>query len=362
MYEPSASKQARVCGCNRNVASDRVQVYRAVDGTGARYANLITCGSVWACPVCSAKVTEVRRGELQDALEAWANQGGAIYMQTLTFPHEADMPLEELQKKFAKALQTFKNSRAYKGTFERHGRIGSVRSLEVTVGVNGWHPHTHELIFAKPGMLEDTAAQNDLRSAWIRALWKHGLGDKSKLEDMLAHAYDFQGAEKAAQYVAKFGREVDEWNAARELTKSHAKIGARNVGGNVHATPFQLLLWFINGDAEAGAKFREYATHFEGKRMLFWSPKLRAKLNLLAEATDEEIAADDALLPEEEHVAELDMKQWQLVLSRNKRGELLHWAALYGAEGVARFLEDLAEAPRTHSGLFLDFQQKRPFY
>ena len=63
MYDPAAFKQARVCGCTRNVKSDRVQVYRTIDGRSARYGNLITCGSVWACPVCSAKITEKRRAE-----------------------------------------------------------------------------------------------------------------------------------------------------------------------------------------------------------------------------------------------------------------------------------------------------------
>ena len=52
MYDQGAHKQARVCGCNRNVKSERVQIYRAKSGQTARYANLITCGSVWACPIC----------------------------------------------------------------------------------------------------------------------------------------------------------------------------------------------------------------------------------------------------------------------------------------------------------------------
>lgn len=359
MYDRSASKQARVCGCCRNVKSDRVQVYRTADKSAARFANLVTCGSVWACPICSAKVTEKRRAELQAALNSWHRQGGAVYMQTLTFPHEADMPLEELKKKFAKALQSFKNSRDYKRISTNHGRIGSVRSLEITHGVNGWHPHTHELIFAKPGMLDDRQAMNDLRMAWIAAVFKAGLGEKGKLDAMLEHAFDFQGAEKAAQYVAKFGKEVDEWNVARELTKSHAKIGARNIGGNVHATPFQLLLWYMNGDDQSGAKFVEYAKSFEGARMLFWSPKLRATLALGDEQSDDDLAAAEEKMPEEEHVCELSEEQWKLVLSRNSRGQLLHWAALYGAEGVAHFLEDLQASPRTHSGQFQDWQQKR---
>lgn len=359
MYNRTAAKQARVCGCCRNVKSDRVQIYRTTDKTAARFANLVTCGSVWACPVCSAKVTEKRRAELQDAMNSWRKQGGSVYMQTLTFPHEADMPLEELKKKFAKALQVFKNSRDYKRISKSHGRIGSVRSLEITHGVNGWHPHTHELIFARAGMLDDRQAMNDLRMAWIAAVFKAGLGEKGKLDAMLEHAFDFQGGDKAADYALKFGREIDEWNVCREMTKSHAKIGARNVGGNIHATPFQLLLWYLNGDEESGAKFVEYAKSFEGARMLFWSPKLRATLALADEQSDDDLAIQEEKMPDEEHIYEMTPEQWKLVLSRNSRGQLLHWAALYGAEGVDHFLADLNASPVTHSGIFQDWQEKR---
>ena len=93
--------------------------------------------------------------------------------------------------------------------------------------------------------------------------------------------------------------------------------------------------------------------------MLFWSPKLREKLNLLSEKSDDEIAADDDKKIEEENCAELNLEEWGVVISRNARAELLAWAAQYGGEGVARFLEELRMRPRSHAGLFLDFQQKR---
>lgn len=365
LFDRDAMKQHRTCSCCRNVASDGVPVYRTVDGTDARFGNLITCGSVWACPVCSAKITEKRRAELQAAINAWVkNHSGKVLLMTLTFPHEYDMPLAELLEKFANALTKFKNSRAFKrifgtpqspGTYER---AGSVRSLEVTHGANGWHPHTHDLVFLKKeGLDSDHRAIDELRSEWVKQLLKVGLGDRSKLNDMLQYGFDIQGGDYAADYVAKFGHEpklYEDWSAAREVTKGMSKIGAGN-----HATPFMLLSWFhLDGDYEAGQLFVEYVRHFEGKRMLSWSPGLKKLLALDEEISDEELAQADDPMPEEEIVIRLNTDQWKLVLSRNARYELLLLAAKNGREGVEALLIDLPDRPATHSGYFIDFARR----
>jgi len=367
LYDRDAHKQHRTCSCSRNVASDGVPVYRAADGTDARFGNLLTCGSVWACPVCSAKVTEKRRAELQAAINSWvAYHDGKVLLMTLTFPHEYDMPLAELLEKFGKALTKFKNSRAYKrtfGTLDKPGtyqRAGSVRSLEVTHGANGWHPHTHDLVFLKDDtILDNVRAMDELRNEWVYQLLMAGLGEPGKMNDMLQHAFDLQGGDYAAEYVAKFGHEpklYDDWSAAREVTKGMSKIG-----GGAHATPFQLLAWYQqNGDVEAGALFREYVQHFDGKRMLSWSPGLKKHLALAEdEISDEELAQQDDPMPVEELVIRLDTDQWKLVLTRNARFELLFIAAKHGEEGVIALLEELTERPASHSGQFLDHCRPR---
>ena len=37
---------------------------------------VITCKSVWACPVCSAKICAVRQAELSEGMKNWVAQGG----------------------------------------------------------------------------------------------------------------------------------------------------------------------------------------------------------------------------------------------------------------------------------------------
>src|SRR3546814_1572782 len=106
---------------------------------------------------------------MHTAQTKWILQGGSCLLNTLTFPHEHDMPLEELVDKFGQALDLYKNSRTYKRIFDtavalieqrikkgnplksikkgEFPRLGTVRSLEVTPGVNGWPPHVHEVLF-----------------------------------------------------------------------------------------------------------------------------------------------------------------------------------------------------------------------
>jgi hypothetical protein len=330
------------------MSSSGVVVYRSA--TGASYGNLATCGSVWHCPICAAKITETRRQELQDAINTQAKLGGEVFLMSLTFPHMDHQALADNLKLFSEALKKFKNSRQYKATMKATGAAGSIRALEVTHGTNGWHPHTHDLIFAAKGSLE---MLQELQMVWIENLIKVGIADRTQINDMMKAAFDVQNGDYAAEYVAKFGHEATEaskiitqntWGASHELTKAYAKVGKR-LGGR---TPFTLLADFIKGDAESGELFKEFGLHFKGKRQLFWSPKLRKALALAdTERTDEEIAAEE--LPEREFVTTLEHEQWRLVLSRNARFEVLRIAQEEGAEGVARLLEELAGRRYTHS-------------
>lgn len=340
----------RVKHCQRSTMSGGgVSVYRSSD-TGASFGNLTTCGSVWHCPVCAAKITEHKRIELQDAITAWKKKGGEVYLMSQTFPHLDHQLLVDNLKLFSEAQKKFKGNRQYTRILDEAGCAGSIRALEVTHGGNGWHPHTHTLVFAMPDQLE---ALQKLDMVWIETLIKVGLAERSQLNELHLYAFDIQNGDYAAEYVAKFGHEPStksktltdsHWGASHELTKGHAKVG-RRLGGR---TPFTLLSDYSEGDAASGELFIEYARHFKGKRQLFWSRNLRQALALPEEEkTDEEIAAEET--PEREFVTMLDHEQWRLVLSRNARFEVLKVAEKEGAVGVERLLKELAGRRYTHS-------------
>lgn len=375
----AAEEQKRVCWCHRTIVSTtaNVGIHRVKDGSNARFSGVATCGSVWHCPVCAAKITEARREELQQAMVAHVRNQGGAYLLTLTFPHEADHPLQELIDRFGKALKTFKESSPYKrilGKDGTAGRIGSVRSLEVTVSLeNGWHPHTHDLVFcARNGLEEimfdgqvrmdsegnlDSGPIQAMKSAWVDHLFRAGLGEQRKLTWMMERGLNVRGGEYAAEYIAKFGRD-ERWGASSELTRPHSKIGAvGQEGGITHFTPFQLLMWAMNRDGWAANRFKEYADVFQGKRMLSWSPRLKkALLGIDEERSDEELA--EASLQEEAWVGELTDDQFQVLLTRNRTGDFLRYVAeCCGNPATAQtdiddYIAALKAAPVTHGSAF----------
>lgn len=377
-FDETAEKQHRVCSCHRNLAGDSLAIYRKVDSSDARVSGLVSCGSAWVCPVCNAKITEARREQMQQAITAHAKAGGSCLLLTLTFPHTYEVSLEESLERFADALDRFKDSRTYKRIFGtslasiahsearnkplkkitpgQHQTIGSVRSLEVTHGQNGWHPHTHQVMFMQnEALLDDRRAIDELTHTWVDALLKAGIGDHSNVNDMLAHALDLRGGDYTADYVNKFGREpglYEGWTIAHEVTKANSKAGYKFVNGDYHATPFQLLRASLEGNTEAGMLFREFGRCFEGKRMNYWTNGLKDWFGL-NDVADEDLAAENPVEEVgEELVLFLNPQEWKMILAVNARAELIRIAAERGKDGVLDFLDELPRRQATHQSGF----------
>ena len=319
---------SRTAKCLRIRAFDSdVQVWKSREHGTASYGGLQTCGSVWTCPVCAAKIAERRRVELLDAMELHKAQGGAVYLLTLTTPHQRGDVLADLLSQQGKALQSFLRDRKVKEVFKEMGHLGQVRALEVTHGRksarnNGWHPHFHILQFCQVNGSEadrkDWTARLYMR--WAFYCDKAGLGTPS-----YAHGIKLDDGTKASQYVTKWGLED-------EMTKGHTKKG--KAGGE---SPFDLLRAALadRQDKQAMALFREFSECFKGKRQLSWSNGLKARF-FVDEKTDEELAAekdDRAVL-----LGLLSIDQWRDVLKVDGRGVLLDIAAKGGWHNVQRYL------------------------
>lgn len=364
LWEPNSGKRQkfRVCHCGRSIQGEKVIVYRATDGSKARLSGLTTCGSGWTCPVCAVRIGEVRREELSSAMVQHVTAGGRVNLLTMTFPHELDHPLAELMEKFDKARQKFKNSRAYRAVLNKKegaaGCLGCVSSLEITHGKNGWHPHLHMLSFTQRSITDDEAEK--LKKAWVNCLIKCGLGDNTKLTEMMERALDVRGGEDAAAYIAKYGRE-EKLGITSELTRQHSKCGRIEES----TTPFGLLVAHQEmGEAWAGEKFKEFANVFLGRRLITWSEGLRAQFAI--DETDDEQAAETSDIPEEHYVGQLDADQWKLVLSRNARVDLMRYAAESchdmdtAQDDLNDFVERLKNTPQRTRGWFYDRLGWRP--
>jgi hypothetical protein len=320
--------KTRTAKCMRIPTGPRdIQVWQSRANHTTSYSGLQTCGSVWTCPVCAAKIAERRRVELLHAIDTHKAAGGALSLLTLTTPHQRGDNLAALLEQQGKALQGFLRDRKVKEVFAEMGYLGQVRALEVTHGRrsdrnNGWHPHFHILQFHQVAGREadrkDWTARLYLR--WVVYCEKAGLGTPS-----FRHGIKLDDGTKARQYVTKWGLED-------EMTKGHTKKA--KAGGE---TPFDLLRAFLDDkeDGQAAALFREFAECFRGKRQLSWSNGLKARFKM-EEKTDEQISQEhleNAFL-----LGEITIDQWRDVCKVNGRVTVLLIAARSGWGAVTRYL------------------------
>lgn len=329
----------RVTRCHRHVNArlwnPGVDVVYYPDTDRHGYGNLVSCGSTWHCPICSPKITEYRRIELAAAIVEVMKRDGEVVMMTLTYRHSLDLPLGESLDKFYKARSSFTASQAFKDAMRDVGALGRVFSTEVTYGENGWHPHLHLLILCEKKIGGILIRLERLRDYWAKHVLKVGLGQINE------HGFDVQNGDYAAEYVAKYGREPQEfrWSAAHELTKAPSKVAK---GDNL--TPFGFLdLMAARASLEIAGRiiepegiaglFLEYAVRFQGRQQLAWSPGLREKLGLEAERTDEQIADGDG---ERDIIGTLTLDEWREVLRLNARGPLLAIIAKHGRDALPR--------------------------
>jgi hypothetical protein len=319
--------KSRTNNCLRvRQGSKQIQVLRSIDHGTTSFSGLQTCGSVWQCPVCAAKIAERRRSEVLAAMSSHKAQGGTVDMLTLTCPHQRTDQLDDLLAKQAKALNYFWMDRHVKAVLLEMENAGHIKATEVTHGRlspvnNGWHPHYHILLFnGSHGHFSDWKVRLYLR--WANACELAGLGKPS-----FKHGIDLQDGSHASKYISKWGLED-------EITKGHTK---KAIHGE---TPFDLLRALVQDDTDrqAAALFIEFANCFKGKRQLRWSKGLKSRF-AVEEKDDETLAneKDDF----SEVLGMLTIEQWRDVLAVEGRGILLSAAARTGWAGVLAYLDQI---------------------
>lgn len=331
----------RVGQCRHSVISRAAGVdlvssnYKDTAGSFAHYEGLQTCGSVWHCPCCGARISETRKDELNQLL-AWARaQGYKIKMITLTARHGRDDDLSELLKAMKEAKQRFARHRTYRG-IKLH-MVGSVTATEVTCGAaNGWHPHFHMIVIT-----DEEIDMEPLRGAWLASLRGAGL-------DGAGAAFQVQNAEAAGRYIGK-------WGAAEELTMKDQK---KSKGGR---TPAQLLAASCDDDDRvAGMLWSEYAEAFHGRRQLVWSRGLKAMAGI-GEIDDDE-AAKDEMQDEQEEVgrANIPHEVWRkdvVARKEDRRTDILDRAEDIGPDQA---VAELLAGHVPDEDIFEEFHQPLP--
>lgn len=321
--------------CYRHTRPDWSEVQiRGSEDRRAYYAGLMTCGSVWACPVCAAKIQSVRASEVRRAIDLWTAQGGSVLLLTLTVPHTRQDDLGALLSRFNDAYRRFTSGAPMKRLKAAHGLSGHVKALEVTWSeVNGWHPHAHVLLFIAPG--GDTYdLDTHLWQRWQSATTRTGFGSLS------LRGFNLQDGSAVRNYVTKMGREYL-WGAEHELVKAHTKRG--RAGRSF--TPFDFLRAYlvVPDDGRLLYLFAEFAHTFKGRNQLVWSRGFKALLLGSDGLTDEQVAAsvgeDDPVL------AHITLAEWALIRRHDLRAEVLLIVQQFGYTGLECLLAELRAPP-----------------
>jgi len=257
------------------------------NGAAVGYSGLASCGSVWACPVCNARVQAVRRLEVGTAL-SWALADGSAAFGAYTLRHHAGSSLDLTWRGLTKCWQAVARDKTVRTLRASLGLVGTIRAAEVTHGANGWHPHLHPVhLFAGPVSDDAVAALHSAQfGAWSRAAARHDL-DAPTLAAQDLHRVTGRSADLAlGDYFTKASYRPTPEAVGWEMTSTQTKSRSRGDGN----TPWDLLTAVHrDGDADALDLWHAWERGSKGKRALTWSRGLRSAVGLDVEPTDEEI-------------------------------------------------------------------------
>ena len=292
-----------------------VGVHFSAEHQSAHYSGLATCGSVWACPVCCALIQQRRRLELAHLIDWAYREEYWPAMVTFTFPHQAFDTLANLRERQQVAFKKLRSGNVWTLFKKRNGLDGLVRSLELTHGENGWHPHTHELwLIKRLTVTEQSRFLEDLKERWYQVCLAAGLVDASQRHSFMLHAVDVRFGVNDSDYLAKQDASRA-WGADREIATASSKSGKAK---GVH--PHEFLIRRDKGDFW---RYFEYVNAMKGARQLFWSQGLKARCGL--EDIDDKELADESKEPAD-LLGRLVPEMWALVRRKRQRAQLLNVA------------------------------------
>jgi hypothetical protein len=179
------------------------------------------------------------------------------------------------------------------------GMVGTIRTVEVTYGRNGWHPHVHALVLTEAPL--EVADEAPL-FLFLLTRWRHHVARQGWEKPSATIGLDYErvalvnGSTALGRYVAKVRaqddtcRVIHTWTVGRELARSDVKR-VRATGG---LGPLQLAQHAVDtGETWAVRAWQEWEQGSKGRRAIMWSPGLRHRLGMTVEATDDELAAEE---------------------------------------------------------------------
>jgi Replication protein len=320
--------RVRQCGATTLTGTGGPVLRLAGEGASrvAGYAGLVTCGSVWACPVCAAKIAAKRAEELARVIRKVLESGGSASLVTLTMRHHSGHRLKDLWKALSYAWSRVTSGKHWMADQVLGGMLGWVRVVEATYGQHGWHLHIHALVCWRSKVSLELAETIGGRmwERWAKALKRRGFESWQNHGGLDVRMASLRN-DNLSEYFVKLAREIT--SSATKDSKAGRSPFALLRDGLATGLADDLDLWF------------EWERVSKGRRQITWSlgeHDLRKFAELGKEQTDEEVAAEEELQGED--VMALTGETWDGLVRSGTTCDLLDVAEVEGYEGAAAYL------------------------
>lgn len=325
-----------VARCGTPLGEGTVSIIRKPgdEAAPASYTGIETCGSVSACPVCSAKIRAERAKEVRTVVEKHRKAAGEALFLTLTIPHHKGDSLADCMDVLQASWRYLQSKTAWRRLKKDLAVFGTVKAVEILHGANGWHVHSHILVLLENSLTVDEFERfkTVVFDLWITAVarvWKTPAIAAQNLQRV-----DEKGA-VLAQYLTKIQDDVGKtWGVDAEMARGDLKKNSRGV------LPFDLLTTDCRySDPERERLFEEYYLATKGRRILTWSKGVKDRY-----LKDEPNAVDEELETDNEILWTTSAKSYKNLLARPDGGLLLARGLSLAEHGRFTALNDLLPA------------------
>jgi hypothetical protein len=252
----------------------------SIAGGIVRQRGLTTCGSVWGCPVCSAKILTKRSLEVEEAMNAWVKAGGYFIFETFTLSHRLGDSVAK-QRLGLQVGWTALNAGSFKNNHIKAGRHGYLKMTEPTFGSNGFHLHIHALYFMKGELSQSDQDKwtNKNFNKWQKSVASAGFAAPDPKGHKAIRVHNYEGLQGY-------------------FTKGFDNPSLNNPGNKANSVWNLLSKAIEHPKSTHTFAWRTWEAESKGMRQITWSKDLRRGLGLDEELEDEEIADEPVPLLE----------------------------------------------------------------
>jgi hypothetical protein len=273
----------------------------------------IRCGNPWQCAICSEKNTEVEGRIFRRAVKQHRAGCGQVYAVTLTIPHDDGDELRPMQRHISRAWGSTRNGAPWKRIEEKFGIVAETRTLEITHGPNGVHPHLHAGIFTREPLTREQHAElaGWLYERWCRYVTKPnketGKVYRRPSSQLANPERPWEGTVGVTLKVMRNSDYLHKWGIAREMLGAVYKEGRAG-----HRNYWQILRDISRTNRPNDRKlWREYADATKGAKLFTSSKTFKALFARII--ADENAKQRD--IPLDTQLANISGMDWKLFVS-----------------------------------------------